>query len=154
MCSTATGIVGYWTISQSIDKYYCVVCCVALQGLNQRGKTGCLCVFAWHLIVGHATIMSKLRYAPELLCCWLHNTIQWYDTFWRHARMYIKPATVHRWKTQDGMLEQLSQQQNVIAGGDRLTKYVILCLLHFTIMFLFCFWLLENKYIIKMIYEM
>lgn len=42
-----------------------------------------------------------------------------YDTFRRHARMYIEPATVHSWKTaQDGTLEHLRQQQNVILGGD------------------------------------
>ncbi|XP_057187965.1 uncharacterized protein LOC130553181 isoform X1 [Triplophysa rosa] len=42
-----------------------------------------------------------------------------YDTFRRHARMYIEPAIVHSWKTaQDAMLQQLSQQQNVILGGD------------------------------------
>ncbi|KAA0721759.1 hypothetical protein E1301_Tti014268 [Triplophysa tibetana] len=42
-----------------------------------------------------------------------------YDTFRRHARMYIEPAIVHSWKTaQDAMLQKLSQQQNVVLGGD------------------------------------
>ncbi|XP_031429046.1 uncharacterized protein LOC105898184 isoform X2 [Clupea harengus] len=42
-----------------------------------------------------------------------------YDTFRRHARLYIEPAIVHSWKTaQDGMLDQLCQQQKVILGGD------------------------------------
>uniref|UniRef100_A0A8P4G5H1 THAP-type domain-containing protein n=1 Tax=Dicentrarchus labrax TaxID=13489 RepID=A0A8P4G5H1_DICLA len=42
-----------------------------------------------------------------------------YDSFRRHARMYIEPAIVHRWKTaQTAMLEQLSQLQNVVLGGD------------------------------------
>ncbi|KAG7461343.1 hypothetical protein MATL_G00209110 [Megalops atlanticus] len=42
-----------------------------------------------------------------------------YTTFRRLARSFIKPAIVYRWKTmQDATLEQLSQQQNVILGGD------------------------------------
>ncbi|XP_036964597.1 uncharacterized protein LOC119025295 isoform X2 [Acanthopagrus latus] len=42
-----------------------------------------------------------------------------YDTFRRHARSYIEPAIIHTWKTvQDGMMEQLSQQESVILGGD------------------------------------
>ncbi|XP_051246072.1 uncharacterized protein LOC127357723 [Dicentrarchus labrax] len=42
-----------------------------------------------------------------------------YDSFRRHARMYIEPAIVHRWKmAQTAMLEQLSQHQNVVLGGD------------------------------------
>ncbi|XP_051255127.1 uncharacterized protein LOC127362901 [Dicentrarchus labrax] len=42
-----------------------------------------------------------------------------YDSFRRHVRMYIEPAIVHRWKTaQTAMLEQLSEQQSVILGGD------------------------------------
>ncbi|KAF0024609.1 hypothetical protein F2P81_023411 [Scophthalmus maximus] len=42
-----------------------------------------------------------------------------YDTFRRHARNYIEPVIMHKWKkAQDGMLEQLSEQQNVILGGD------------------------------------
>lgn len=42
-----------------------------------------------------------------------------YDTFRRHARMYLEPAVVHKWKTeQEAMLQQLSQEQSVIVGGD------------------------------------
>ncbi|RXN20821.1 hypothetical protein ROHU_014028 [Labeo rohita] len=42
-----------------------------------------------------------------------------YDTFRSHARRYIEPAIVHSWKTaQDGMLQKLSRQQNIILGGD------------------------------------
>ncbi|KAM8733556.1 uncharacterized protein AB9X84_025253 [Acanthopagrus schlegelii] len=42
-----------------------------------------------------------------------------YDTFRHHARSYIEPAIIHTWKTvQDGMMEQLSQQESVILGGD------------------------------------
>ncbi|XP_061622218.1 uncharacterized protein LOC133474470 isoform X1 [Phyllopteryx taeniolatus] len=44
-----------------------------------------------------------------------------YDTFRRHARMYIEPAIIHKWNTvQDGMLQHLSQHKNVILGGDLL----------------------------------
>ncbi|RXN30601.1 seleno M-like protein [Labeo rohita] len=42
-----------------------------------------------------------------------------YDTFRSHAQRYIEPAIVHSWKTaQDGMLQQLSQEQNIVLGGD------------------------------------
>ncbi|XP_016346660.1 uncharacterized protein LOC107692211 [Sinocyclocheilus anshuiensis] len=42
-----------------------------------------------------------------------------YETFRKHARSYIEPAIVHSWKTaQDGMLQQLRQQQNIVLGGD------------------------------------
>ncbi|XP_058486000.1 uncharacterized protein LOC131459881 isoform X1 [Solea solea] len=42
-----------------------------------------------------------------------------YDSFRRHARMYIEPAIVHKWKTtQTAILQQLSEQQNVVLGGD------------------------------------
>lgn len=42
-----------------------------------------------------------------------------YTTFRIHARRYIQPAIVHSWKTaQDGMLQQLRQQQNIVLGGD------------------------------------
>ncbi|KAL2087073.1 hypothetical protein ACEWY4_018132 [Coilia grayii] len=45
-----------------------------------------------------------------------------HDTFRRHARMYIEPAIVHKWRTaQGGMLAELCQQQNVILGGDMRT---------------------------------
>ncbi|XP_077418866.1 uncharacterized protein LOC144049968 [Vanacampus margaritifer] len=44
-----------------------------------------------------------------------------YDTFRRHTRMYIEPAVIHKWNTvQAGMLQHLSQQHNVIVGGDLL----------------------------------
>ncbi|XP_035474231.2 uncharacterized protein LOC118290557 isoform X2 [Scophthalmus maximus] len=49
----------------------------------------------------------------------MHLKMFQYDTFRRHARNYIEPAIVHKWKkAQGGMLEQLSEQQNVILGGD------------------------------------
>ncbi|KAI2664085.1 Chaperone protein DnaJ [Labeo rohita] len=42
-----------------------------------------------------------------------------YDTFRSHAQRYTEPAIVHSWKTaQDGMLQQLSQEQNIVLGGD------------------------------------
>uniref|UniRef100_A0A3Q2QJ07 Uncharacterized LOC105936117 n=1 Tax=Fundulus heteroclitus TaxID=8078 RepID=A0A3Q2QJ07_FUNHE len=42
-----------------------------------------------------------------------------YDAFRRHARTYVEPAIVHKWKTsQDGMLQRLSRE-NVIVGGMR-----------------------------------
>lgn len=42
-----------------------------------------------------------------------------YETFRRHARMFIEPAIVHQWKvTQDITLERLTQEQKVIFGGD------------------------------------
>ncbi|XP_035862681.1 uncharacterized protein LOC116042204 isoform X2 [Sander lucioperca] len=42
-----------------------------------------------------------------------------YDTFRRHARMFVEPAIVHTWrKSQEVMLHQLSQDNKVILGGD------------------------------------
>lgn len=42
-----------------------------------------------------------------------------YDTFRRHARAFIEPAVIHRWKTsQDVILQRLSQEDKVIVGGD------------------------------------
>lgn len=42
-----------------------------------------------------------------------------YDTFRRHARMFVEPAIVHTWKrSQEVMLQQLSQDEKVILGGD------------------------------------
>ncbi|XP_067292168.1 uncharacterized protein [Pseudorasbora parva] len=42
-----------------------------------------------------------------------------YTTYQNHARRYIQPAIVHSWKkVQDGMLQQLRQQQNIVLGGD------------------------------------
>ncbi|XP_074543284.1 uncharacterized protein LOC141803222 [Halichoeres trimaculatus] len=42
-----------------------------------------------------------------------------YDKFRRHARAFIEPAVIHHWKTLQGaMLQQLSQEDKVIFGGD------------------------------------
>lgn len=42
-----------------------------------------------------------------------------YNTFRSHARMYIEPAIVYKWKNwQDGMLNQMSQKEKVILGRD------------------------------------
>lgn len=42
-----------------------------------------------------------------------------YETFRRHARSFIEPAVIHHWKvTQDVNLQQLSQEEKVILGGD------------------------------------
>ncbi|XP_057201463.1 uncharacterized protein LOC130561273 isoform X2 [Triplophysa rosa] len=42
-----------------------------------------------------------------------------YNTFRSHARMYIEPAIVCKWKNwQDGMLHQMRQKEKVILGGD------------------------------------
>ncbi|XP_039662043.1 uncharacterized protein LOC120562391 isoform X1 [Perca fluviatilis] len=42
-----------------------------------------------------------------------------YDTFCRYARMFVEPAVVHSWrKSQEVMLQQLSQQDKVPLGGD------------------------------------
>nr|XP_043885369.1 uncharacterized protein LOC122771762 [Solea senegalensis] len=49
----------------------------------------------------------------------MHLKMFKYDSFRRHAQMYIEPAIVHKWKTtQDAILQQLSEQQNVVLGGD------------------------------------
>ena len=48
----------------------------------------------------------------------LHLQMFEYDTFRRHARSYIEPAIVAKWKeTQDGMLLRLMEGK-VIVGGD------------------------------------
>ena len=63
-----------------------------------------------------------------------------YDTFRRHARSYIEPAIIHTWKTvQDGMMEQLSQQESVILGGDLRADSPGIqdSLIHCTLIFLF-----------------
>ncbi|XP_063058183.1 uncharacterized protein LOC134451618 [Engraulis encrasicolus] len=45
-----------------------------------------------------------------------------YETFQRHARMYIEPAIVHKWRTtQDGLLAELSQQHLIHLRGDMRT---------------------------------
>ncbi|KAL0969990.1 hypothetical protein UPYG_G00235660 [Umbra pygmaea] len=42
-----------------------------------------------------------------------------YDTFRRHARMFVEPAVVHAWKnSQEVMLQQLSQDKKLILCGD------------------------------------
>ncbi|XP_037649668.1 uncharacterized protein LOC119502670 [Sebastes umbrosus] len=42
-----------------------------------------------------------------------------YDTFQRHARMFIEPAIVNKWNTsQEEMLQRLSEDDKVIVGGD------------------------------------
>ena len=49
----------------------------------------------------------------------MHLQIILYDTFRRHARMFIEPAIVHKWNhSQDVMLQQLSEESKVILGGD------------------------------------
>ncbi|XP_041830702.1 uncharacterized protein LOC121632943 [Melanotaenia boesemani] len=41
------------------------------------------------------------------------------ESFQRNSRLYLEPEIMQRWKTaEDGMLEQLGQQQNPILGGD------------------------------------
>ncbi len=58
-------------------------------------------------------------FSPQIFCA-MHLKMFQCDTFRRHARNDVEPATVHFWKTtQDRMLEQLSQQQNVILGDLR-----------------------------------
>lgn len=42
-----------------------------------------------------------------------------YDTFRRHARMFIEPAIVYTWKkSQEEMLQRLSEGNKAILGGD------------------------------------
>ena len=49
----------------------------------------------------------------------MHLQIILYDTFRRHAWMFIEPAIVHKWNhSQDVMLQQLSEESKVILGGD------------------------------------
>lgn len=60
------------------------------------------------------------------MCFQLFNAMQvpvfQYDTFRRHARMFIEPAVVHMWKTsQDSMLQQLRQDEKVVVGCDTRT---------------------------------
>ncbi|XDV25473.1 hypothetical protein PO909_029389 [Leuciscus waleckii] len=41
-----------------------------------------------------------------------------HNTYRRHARLYIEPAIIYKWKsTQDGIMEKL-KEQNAILGGD------------------------------------
>ena len=49
----------------------------------------------------------------------MHLQIFLSDTFRRHARMFIEPAIVHKWKnSQELMLQQLGEESKVILGGD------------------------------------
>ncbi|XP_061566080.1 uncharacterized protein LOC133420407 isoform X1 [Cololabis saira] len=49
----------------------------------------------------------------------MHLKLFKYDTFRRHARSFLEPAIVHKWKAeQDDVLLQLSQEQSVVVGGD------------------------------------
>ncbi len=42
-----------------------------------------------------------------------------YETFRRHARAFIEPAVIHRWKAaQDVNLQRLSHEEKVILSGD------------------------------------
>ncbi|XP_051716556.1 uncharacterized protein LOC127494593 isoform X2 [Ctenopharyngodon idella] len=42
-----------------------------------------------------------------------------YDAFRRHARTYLEPAIIHKWKEEQNLqLHYLSQNKNVILGGD------------------------------------
>lgn len=42
-----------------------------------------------------------------------------YDTFCQHARMFTEPAVMNKWKiSQDVMLQQPSEEDKVIVGGD------------------------------------
>ncbi|XP_067268180.1 uncharacterized protein [Chanodichthys erythropterus] len=42
-----------------------------------------------------------------------------YDAFRRHARTYLEPAIIHKWKEEQSLqLHYLSQNNNVILGGD------------------------------------
>ncbi|KAF0023438.1 hypothetical protein F2P81_024068 [Scophthalmus maximus] len=75
-------------------------------------------------IVYESCLLELFRICPECrrvseIFRAMHLKMFQYDTFRRHARNYIEPAIVHKWKkAQGGMLEQLSEQQNVILGGD------------------------------------
>lgn len=41
------------------------------------------------------------------------------DTFQRHARMYLEPAVVYKWKmAQQVLLQSLSQEEKVVVSGD------------------------------------
>lgn len=41
-----------------------------------------------------------------------------HNTYRRHARLYVEPAIIYKWKsTQDGIMEK-RKEQNAILGGD------------------------------------
>ncbi|XP_071768737.1 uncharacterized protein LOC139922184 [Centroberyx gerrardi] len=55
----------------------------------------------------------------EKICKAMHIKIFQYDTFRRHARMYLEPTIIHKWKNrQENLLHQLSQEDKVVVGGD------------------------------------
>ena len=52
----------------------------------------------------------------------MHISVFQYDTFRRHARMYLEPSILHKWKIgQEVLLQQLSQEDSIIIGGDMRT---------------------------------
>ncbi|XP_051981457.1 uncharacterized protein LOC127642989 isoform X2 [Xyrauchen texanus] len=58
-------------------------------------------------------------YTVEKIFAAMHLQVFGYDTFRRHARMYIEPAIVYKWQNwQDGMLHQISQREKVIVVGN------------------------------------
>lgn len=49
----------------------------------------------------------------------MHIALFKYDTFRRHARMYLEPTIIHKWgKDQETLLQRLSQHDKAIIGGD------------------------------------
>lgn len=49
----------------------------------------------------------------------MHLAMFTYNTFRRHAWMYLEPTIIHKWgKDQEALLHQLSQDDKVIIGGD------------------------------------
>lgn len=43
-----------------------------------------------------------------------------YNTFRRHANLYIEPAIIHKWKSaQMAMIEKLKAQNNILGGDMR-----------------------------------
>ncbi|XP_035037101.1 uncharacterized protein LOC118123687 isoform X1 [Hippoglossus stenolepis] len=52
----------------------------------------------------------------------MHISVFQYDTFRRHASMYLEPSILHKWKIgQEVLLQQLSQKDSIIIGGDMRT---------------------------------
>lgn len=74
----------------------------------------------------------------------MHIALFKYDTFRRHARMYLEPTIIHKWgKDQETLLHQLSQDNKVRIGGDMSTDSPgIKCyFVSFIVLFLRClFW--------------
>ncbi|XP_057197996.1 uncharacterized protein LOC130559113 [Triplophysa rosa] len=55
----------------------------------------------------------------EKICTSMNLQLFKYDTFRRHARLYIEPAVVYKWKHwQNEILHNLSEKEKVIVGGD------------------------------------